>query len=1076
MFVKRARVFSVFTLVLFAFSLLTILFSPGLKGRTLASDEWKILNNLGGSSSNGAEGNAAMKKLADALTIKFNNAGSVHVELAIDELLFNDVGISNITWHDAYSGDYTWGKDPDDNWGFVYGPKSLGIKASNDDPLSVLGFIKTHGDFPGPNASQAEISNWANKLEVFFGVFRKTGHLAEDRYEYFVDVNDNGGANGDWWEYINDIGQDFATTDGDRGVPASNGLAAGRSSAANVAVRYIYQSGQITAIKADKQDEAAYIYSNSSTIKHYYKSNKDNLTIYNSDWDTKTKEQVEAYFNTQGNVTATLHDGTKTKEILVAGSNSSAAQSTVVTNAGEDAPSCETSGFTLSWIFCGVINGLASFTQYVFSEIIEPYLRESPVDTTSGTAANPNPIYQVWAAMRNIADVILLFALLAIVFGQAIGGGIVDAYTAKKALPRILVAAVLINLSLFIVAALVDLFNVLGGAIGDLIIGPFRKTILAKFQTSGATNTVGALAGAGGLLAATIGGLITVSVFKSFSKGKAATGSLSGGLGRHGLMSNGFLHFFLLFVLLPAVLISLAIFSTLVIRKGLITILIVVAPIAFAMFALPQTDKYFKKWWKVLVQTLLVYPIMTVIFSIATVLAAISYNANDVSNNAPFSGIVAAIVALVIAIIPLVLVPFAFKIAGGLIGNLYATVTSQGKRFGEAVKGNANDPNSLRNRVKHNAKNTSLSTRGDMISRLRSYSTKDKTGLVGRRMASFGMRALNYGDVDKGRKDQNELFDKEISGKVANGADFLERAFFARRWDGPDQNVYALDAEGGYVLDAAGNRQVIQTLRTGHYYSTYRGTDGKYGEHAEGDVKGAHARYDGNESKIQTLMKYELGKVSNDRDMYGVDSDGEILYDASRIGEYDAEKLPMGSYLANLPQVLQGSRLSLNSAKGATTGAHFATQQARRELKHTGIDVDPTTGRWIWKQKEASFVQDFAENVGSYQAATGKTSPIKNLTRLYKKTQKLRAEAARSGKPFTPEMAAMELDLKKIAFSLDTRMRRGDFGPVKVDGADVTPGAPGGNVSGGAGRVNAAIQEFLTTVGTVDPSEILPKT
>jgi len=48
----------------------------------------------------------------------------------------------------------------------------------------------------------------------------------------------------------------------------------------------------------------------------------------------------------------------------------------------------------------------------------------------------------------------------------------VEAYTLKKMLPRILIAAILINLSIYLVAALVDMSNVFGGGITYLINEP----------------------------------------------------------------------------------------------------------------------------------------------------------------------------------------------------------------------------------------------------------------------------------------------------------------------------------------------------------------------------------------------------------------------------------------------------------------------------------------------------------------------------------------------------------------------------------------------------------------------------
>src|SRR5208282_1078506 len=83
-----------------------------------------------------------------------------------------------------------------------------------------------------------------------------------------------------------------------------------------------------------------------------------------------------------------------------------------------------------------------------------------------------NIIFKAWSDFRVYGDVILIIALLVIVFSETIGGGLLDAYTVKKVLPRLLAAAILINLSIYIVALLVDITNVVGGSIGQVITAP----------------------------------------------------------------------------------------------------------------------------------------------------------------------------------------------------------------------------------------------------------------------------------------------------------------------------------------------------------------------------------------------------------------------------------------------------------------------------------------------------------------------------------------------------------------------------------------------------------------------------
>ncbi|HVI60911.1 MAG TPA: hypothetical protein VM535_02000, partial [Candidatus Saccharimonadales bacterium] len=134
---------------------------------------------------------------------------------------------------------------------------------------------------------------------------------------------------------------------------------------------------------------------------------------------------------------------------------------------GEASPNCENQGGPLGWILCGVFDIMSDGAQWIFANLLEPFLITAPVST------NPqDPSFQIWSNLRIYGNVFLIIALLVIVFGESIGGGMIDAYTAKKVLPRLLVAAILINLSIYIVGFLVDFTNILGKGVGILLTEP----------------------------------------------------------------------------------------------------------------------------------------------------------------------------------------------------------------------------------------------------------------------------------------------------------------------------------------------------------------------------------------------------------------------------------------------------------------------------------------------------------------------------------------------------------------------------------------------------------------------------
>lgn len=308
-------------------------------------------------------------------------------------------------------------------------------------------------------------------------------------------------------------------------------------------------------------------------------------------------------------------------------------------NAG--APTCETSGFNLSWFVCPFVTGLAETSDAIFNDIIQPLLVARDVGYLDAGKSGQN-LFQIWSSFRVIANVLLVVGLLVIVFGQAIGGGFVDAYTAKKALPRILVAAIMINISIYIVVFALDVSNVIGQGVNSLLLAPFRGTgnDLVRLSSGGTA-------------------LITTSILGGLGVLLAAGGGIGGAL------------LLVLLGIIIVVLAFLAVLVTLIIRQGIIILLVLVSPIAFALYILPNTEQYFRKWWNLLFKTLLVYPIVMCILGVSYMLAIVL---DDIFP--PGAQWVADLTSILLMVIPLFLVPFAFKMAGGAIGSLFGMLNN----------------------------------------------------------------------------------------------------------------------------------------------------------------------------------------------------------------------------------------------------------------------------------------------------------------------------------------------------------------------------------------------------------------
>jgi len=287
---------------------------------------------------------------------------------------------------------------------------------------------------------------------------------------------------------------------------------------------------------------------------------------------------------------------------------------------------CESDAGPLGWLMCPILEGVQRSVSWIETKVIVPFLQTQPLAVTSSNG-KPSPMYAIWSVMRDAADALLVIVFLVVIFGQTFG---LDAYTIKKSLPRIVAAAILIQLSFVIASFGVDVANILGSGIKGLI-----------------DNTLNAT------------GIVSVH-FTLFDQGIGLTAILVGGLAAGAAVLS--LGVFLL--ALGALFGVLAVFLTLIARQIIITLLIVTAPLAFLLWVLPNTQNLFKFWQKNFVRLLLMYPLIVLLFASSKIVAVIATASNGTNS---INSQVSAIVALVAAIVPLFLVPATFKFSGSLL-------------------------------------------------------------------------------------------------------------------------------------------------------------------------------------------------------------------------------------------------------------------------------------------------------------------------------------------------------------------------------------------------------------------------
>ena len=329
---------------------------------------------------------------------------------------------------------------------------------------------------------------------------------------------------------------------------------------------------------------------------------------------------------------------------------------------------CYVSGGSQGWILCPLIQFAGNAMADLYGSVAKDFLTiESSLLQTGGNNENSGSgTYQAWSQFVGFGNIILIIFLLVIIFSQVTGVGI-DNYGIKKALPKIIIAAVLINASFIICQLMVDLSNIIGGSLEDLLTGMGEKLIANASQLEGATYSGGGafraildltmiLAGAGAVL----------GVVNAFATG-------------------GFLGLLIPLVIgLLIGLISILFFFTLLgIRKAAVVTLVAVSPIAFACYMLPNMKRQvFDRWFSIFKTMLIVYPICGLVIGGSNLASGILIlNAPKLDNN----GFLYYFIIMLLMVVPYLFLPSLIKKSMGVLGNL--TQRASGAMRGLTRKG-----------------------------------------------------------------------------------------------------------------------------------------------------------------------------------------------------------------------------------------------------------------------------------------------------------------------------------------------------------------------------------------------------
>ena len=303
----------------------------------------------------------------------------------------------------------------------------------------------------------------------------------------------------------------------------------------------------------------------------------------------------------------------------------------------------------IGWLICPTTGLLAKGIDALYG-LIQGLLDVKPLEMKGDS-----PIYQVWSYMRNIANICFIIFLLVIIYSQITGYGI-NNYGVKKSLPRLIVTAMVVNFSFLFCAIAVDISNILGNGIKDLLAGIAESAI-----SSG-----------------TVDGSKTATGFYSLFNTVAAGGL---GLALSFTFPGGPLG--LLLALIPLIIggIISVIVGLLVLglRQALVIFLVSISPIAFVLYILPNTEKHFQKWKKTFSQMLFFYPMFSMLFGVSKLASMVLIT----SATTPFGLMVGAAVQ----VLPLLLAAGLMKLSGSALGGISNVLNSLGNNLsGRATK------------------------------------------------------------------------------------------------------------------------------------------------------------------------------------------------------------------------------------------------------------------------------------------------------------------------------------------------------------------------------------------------------
>ncbi len=280
--------------------------------------------------------------------------------------------------------------------------------------------------------------------------------------------------------------------------------------------------------------------------------------------------------------------------------------------------------------------------------LIEDFLVIKPISTEENS-----PVFTIWVYVRNITNIIFMLFLMIVIYSQVTGLGITN-YGIKRLLPKLIVSAILVNLSYLFCVLAVDASNIIGKSLYDFLANIAQSAVPADFLAGGQP-------------------IDFYSIFSTISAG-GIIGSFAVGL------SGGPMA--LLFTIIPVIFSGFIAVATglltISLRHAVIILLIAVSPLAFVASLLPNTEGWYRKWQKIFSQMFFFYPLFALLFGASKIAGWIFISSANST--------LGVILGLAIQVFPLFFSIKLMKMSDSVLGNISSKLSQIGDKANAKLK------------------------------------------------------------------------------------------------------------------------------------------------------------------------------------------------------------------------------------------------------------------------------------------------------------------------------------------------------------------------------------------------------